>query len=82
MLEIIEKFRRSPKDTGSSEVQIALMTERIRVISDHLKTHPKDFHSQRGLMKSINQRRSLLSYLKKCHTDRYQQVVAQLGLRH
>lgn len=82
MLEIIEKFRRNPKDTGSSEVQIALMTERIRIISDHLKTHPKDFHSQRGLMKSINQRRSLLAYLKRSHTDRYYQIVGQLGLRH
>ena len=82
MLDIIEKFRRNPKDTGSSEVQIALMTERIRTISDHLKTHPKDFHSQRGLMKSINQRRSLLAYLKRAHVDRYQHVVSQLGLRH
>lgn len=82
MKEIIQKFQRSPKDTGSSEVQIILMTERIQSVSEHLKAHPKDFHSRRGLMKSINQRRSLLSYLKRENQSRYQEVIGALGLRH
>lgn len=78
---IIEKFRRHPKDTGSSEVQIALLTARIKALEEHLKIHKKDFHSRRGLMKLIGQRRALLNYLRKKDFSRYQNLLKELGLK-
>ena len=77
----VKSFQRSPLDTGSSETQIAQLTKRINELSQHFKTHKKDFHSQTGLIKIINRRKKLLSYLKKNHFKRYQSVVHQLGLR-
>ncbi|MCS7278657.1 MAG: 30S ribosomal protein S15 [Thermodesulfobacteriaceae bacterium] len=78
---LIEKFRRHPKDTGSSEVQIALLTVRIKTLEEHLKTHKKDFHSRRGLMKLIGQRRALLNYLRRKDFSRYQNLLKELGLK-
>lgn len=80
-LEIIERFRVHDGDTGSPEVQIALLTERINYLTEHLKTHKKDYHSQRGLLKMVGRRRGLLNYLKENDPERYQAVVAKLGLR-
>ena len=77
----VQSFKRSSADTGSSETQIAQLTKRINELSQHFKTHKKDFHSQTGLIKIINRRKKLLSYLKKNHFKRYQSVVHQLGLR-
>ena len=77
----IQSFKRSSVDTGSSETQIAQLTKRINELAQHFKTHKKDFHSQTGLIKIINRRKKLLSYLKKNHFKRYQSVVHQLGLR-
>jgi small subunit ribosomal protein S15 len=79
--EIMEQFRVHPADTGSPEVQIALLTERIRQVAEHLKTHRKDFHSRRGLMMMVGQRRRLLRYLRREDPARYQALVARLGLR-
>jgi small subunit ribosomal protein S15 len=79
--DIIDKFRAHEKDTGSPEVQIALLTERINMITDHLKTHNKDFGSRRGLLKLVGQRRRLLDYLKAKESVRYKAVVESLGLR-
>ena len=79
--EIIATFKREEKDTGSSEVQIALLTERIRELTEHLKVHPKDNHSKRGLLHKVGQRKSLLNYLAKNDVTRYQNVVKELGLR-
>ena len=79
--DIIDKFRVHEKDTGSPEVQIALLTERINMITDHLKTHNKDFGSRRGLLKLVGQRRRLLDYLKTKESMRYKAVVESLGLR-
>jgi small subunit ribosomal protein S15 len=79
--EIIDKFRVHESDTGSPEVQIALLTERINMITDHLKTHNKDFGSRRGLLKLVGQRRRLLDYLKVKESMRYKAVVESLGLR-
>jgi small subunit ribosomal protein S15 len=79
--DIIGKFRVHEKDTGSPEVQIALLTERINMITDHLKTHNKDFGSRRGLLKLVGQRRRLLDYLKAMESLRYKAVVESLGLR-
>ena len=79
--EIIATFKREEKDTGSSEVQIALLTERIKVLTDHLKVHPKDNHSRRGLLKMVGKRRNLLNYLAKKDVNRYREIVAKLGLR-
>jgi len=78
---IIENFRRHPNDTGSPEVQIALLTARIKQLENHLKTHRKDFHSRRGLMKLIGQRRALLRYLKRTDFERYQNLIQSLGLK-
>ncbi len=78
---IIEKFQRHEKDTGSSEVQIALLTARIRHLTEHLKTHKKDHHSRRGLLKMVGQRRGLLSYLKENEVARYQLILNKLELR-
>lgn len=79
--EIIEQFKNHEKDTGSSEVQIALLSERIQYLTEHFKTHKKDHHSRRGLLKLVAQRRRLLDYLKENNLDKYKLVVEKLGLR-
>ena len=79
--ELIKKFAQSEGDTGSPEVQIALLTDRIVYLTDHFKTHKKDHHSRRGLLKLVGRRRRLLRYLKSNHPDRYQTVIKSLGLR-
>ena len=79
--EIIEKYRLDEKDTGSPEVQIALLTERINELTEHLKTHKKDNHSRRGLLKMVGKRRNLLNYLTKKDVQRYRDIVEKLGLR-
>ncbi len=79
--EIVKKFQKHPKDTGSPEVQIALLTARINHLTEHFKTHPKDHHSRRGLLKMVGKRRKLLEYLKREDFERYQKVVKKLGLR-
>ncbi len=79
--EIIGKFQTHEKDTGSSEVQIALLSERIRYLTEHFKLHKKDHHSRRGLLKLVGKRRKLLNYLKENKIDRYRVIIDQLGLR-
>lgn len=79
--EIIEKFKLHGKDTGSPEVQIALLSNRITYLTDHFKTHKKDHHSRRGLLKLVGQRRKLLNYLKKSGLSRYQLIIKELGIR-
>ena len=79
--EIIDDFKQHPADTGSPEVQIALLSERISYLTDHFKVHKKDHHSRRGLLKLVGQRRQLLNYLKKKSVDRYNTVIERLGLR-
>jgi len=78
---IVEEFRLHEKDTGSTEVQVALLTERINQLTEHLKVHRHDHHSQRGLIKLVGQRRRLLAYLKREDLARYQALIAKLGLR-
>ena len=78
---VIEKYKRGEKDTGSTEVQIALLTSRINHLADHLKTHEKDFHSRQGLFKMIGRRRRLLEYLKRTDVERYRAVIGTLELR-
>lgn len=77
----IAEFQRFPQDTGSPEVQIALLTDRINSLSEHLKVHRKDLHSQRGLLKMVGQRRRLLRYLQREDPQRYREVLERLGLR-
>lgn len=79
--EIIEKFRIHENDTGSPEVQIAILTYQIRHLTEHLKVHKKDFHSRRGLLKMVGQRRRLLNYVKGKDIDRYRKLINELGLR-
>lgn len=79
--QIIKEFAKSQNDTGSPEVQIAILTERIKDLSEHMKVHAKDFHSRRGLMKMVSERRSLLSYLKKQELKRYEDIIRRLNLR-
>jgi len=79
--EIIETYRRDESDTGSSEVQIALLTERIKELTEHLKVHQKDNHSRRGLLKMVGKRRSLLNYLAKKDINRYREIKEKLKLR-
>ena len=79
--QIIEKYRRDEKDTGSPEVQIALLTERIKELTEHLKSNPNDNHSRRGLLKMVGSRRNLLNYLAKKDVQRYRDIVAKLNLR-
>ena len=79
--EIIAKYGRKEGDTGSPEVQIALLTGRIQELTEHLKVHKKDHHSRRGLLMMVGQRRSLLDYLKKTDIERYRAIVAALGIR-
>ena len=79
--EIIKEYRRDEKDTGSPEVQIALLTERINELTEHLKNNPNDNHSRRGLLKMVGNRRNLLNYLADKDIQRYRDIVAKLGLR-
>jgi small subunit ribosomal protein S15 len=79
--EIIEKFKRHEGDTGSPEVQIALLSERITYLTEHFKTHKKDHHSRRGLLKMVGQRRRLLDYLINQDIERYRTVIKELGIR-
>ena len=78
---IIEQYGRKPGDTGSPEVQIAILTFRIRELTEHLKIHQKDHHSRRGLLKLVGQRRGLLAYLKKTDLEGYRKLIEQLGIR-
>ena len=79
--QIIEKFARHEGDTGSPEVQIAVLTKRINDLTEHLKEHHKDHHSRRGLLKMVGHRRNLLAYLQKTDIERYRAIVQKLGLR-
>ena len=79
--EIINTFKRDENDPGSSEVQIALLTERIKELTEHLKVHPKDNHSRRGLLKMVGKRRNLLNYLAKKDINRYREIAQKLSLR-
>jgi len=79
--ELIEKFGRKAGDTGSTEVQIALLTERIRELTEHIKRNPKDHHSGRGLLMMVGKRRGLLDYLKKTDIEKYRSLIAELGIR-
>lgn len=78
---IIEKFRSHPTDTGTPEVQVALLTQRIADLTEHFKTHVKDHHSRRGLLKLVGRRRRLLDYLRNADSERYRKLIAELGLR-
>lgn len=78
---IIEKYKRDEKDTGSPEVQIALLTQRINELTEHLKVHKKDNHSRRGLLKMVGKRRNLLNYLSKKDLNRYREIVEKLQIR-
>jgi small subunit ribosomal protein S15 len=80
-LETIEQYRAHQQDTGSPEVQIALLSQRISHLTEHLKVHHKDHHSRRGLLKMVGKRRSLLDYLRRKEIDRYQRIIQSLGLR-
>ncbi|MDX2100962.1 MAG: 30S ribosomal protein S15 [Alphaproteobacteria bacterium] len=79
--ELIKEYARAEADTGSPEVQVAILSERIRNLTDHLGTHQKDFHSRRGLLVMVGQRRSLLDYLKRKDQKRYESLIQRLGLR-
>jgi small subunit ribosomal protein S15 len=79
--KLVSTFQLHERDTGSPEVQIAILTERINLLTEHLKVHKKDKHSRRGLIKLVNERRRHLQYLAKHHQERYEKIVAQLGLR-
>lgn len=79
--EIIRDYAREEGDTGSAEVQVALLTERITYLTEHFRTHHKDHHSRRGLLKLVGRRRRLLKYLRNNHGDRYKTVIQRLGLR-
>ncbi|MCX7944786.1 MAG: 30S ribosomal protein S15 [Deltaproteobacteria bacterium] len=79
--EIIEKFKTHDRDTGSPEVQIALLTEKIKNLTEHFKVHTKDFHSRRGLIKLVSKRRKLLDYLRLKDFNRYQRLITELGIR-
>jgi len=79
--QVVKQYQRARNDTGSPEVQIALLTERVNSLTDHFKAHVKDFHSRRGLLKMVSQRRKLLDYLKRSDADKYRSVIERLGLR-
>ena len=79
--EIVDQFKLHQKDTGSPEVQIALLSKRISYLTDHFKIHKKDHHSRRGLLKLVGQRRRLLNYLKKTEVKRYKNIIKELGIR-
>ena len=78
---IIAEYGRTPNDTGSPEVQVAILTARIQELTEHLKVNPKDHHSRRGLLKMVGQRRGLLDYLKKIDIERYRSLIERLGIR-
>jgi small subunit ribosomal protein S15 len=80
-LKVIDEYRRAPSDTGSPEVQVALLTARIQDLTGHFAQHKKDHHSRRGLVRMVNSRRKLLDYLKSKDLDRYRDIIARLGLR-
>lgn len=79
--QIVGEHARTENDTGSAEVQIALLTQRIRDLTEHLKIHKKDHHTRRGLLKLVGQRRRLMNYLKKTDIERYRELIAKLGIR-
>ena len=79
--EVIKEYAAKDGDTGSPEVQVAIITERIRNLTDHLKIHKKDFHSRRGLLKLVGQRRRLLDYVKGKQVTRYEEIIKRLGIR-
>ena len=79
--KVIEQYQHGTSDTGSPEIQIALLSKRIEFLSEHFSTHKKDHHSRHGLLKMVNTRRKLLDYLKKKNNDRYQSLISSLGLR-
>jgi len=79
--QIVKDYQRATSDTGSPEVQVALLTARISMLTDHFKQHVKDHHSRRGLLKMVSRRRKLLDYLKRTDAERYRQVIDRLGLR-
>ena len=79
--ELVKKYARSKNDTGSAEVQIAILTEEIKSLTEHLKEHNHDHHSRRGLLRKVGQRRSMLNYLAKKDVTRYREIVSKLGLR-
>ena len=79
--EVIEQYKTHEKDTGSPEVQVAILTERINHLTEHLRTHQKDHHSRRGLLQMVGQRRRLLNYLKKNQLKRYRTLIERLGIR-
>ena len=79
--EVIEKYKLSDQDTGSADVQVALLSERINALMDHFNLHKKDHHSRRGLLMMVNKRRKLLDYLKNKNISQYQQLISKLGLR-
>ena len=79
--EIIDRFKLHDKDTGSPEVQVAILSNRINYLTEHFKTHKKDHHSRRGLLKLVGQRRRLLNYLRRTDVQRYQNIIKELGLR-
>ena len=78
---ILKSYQRTASDTGSSEVQVALLTDRISYLTEHFKVHPKDHHSRRGLLRMVSRRRKLLDYLKSRNTDSYRSLIEKLGLR-
>ncbi|HEY5594022.1 MAG TPA: 30S ribosomal protein S15 [Nitrospiria bacterium] len=80
-LDVMKKFGSHPKDTGSPEVQIALLSSQINSLSDHFKTHKKDHHSRHGLLRMVSQRRKLLNYLQREDVNRYKQIIDKLGIR-
>ena len=79
--EVVSTFGQGDADTGSTEVQVALLTRRIEYLTEHLRTHAKDHHSRRGLLKLVSQRRRLLNYLRRTEPDRYRALIEKLGLR-
>jgi small subunit ribosomal protein S15 len=78
----IEKYKTHTSDTGSTKVQVAVLTERINYLTDHFRTHPKDHHSRQGLLKMVGKRRRLLEYMKRTDLETYRQLIQDLGLRH
>ena len=79
--QVVQQYQRSANDTGSTEVQVALLTERINSLTEHFKAHVKDFHSRRGLLKLVSQRRKLLDYLRRSDADKYRSIIERLSLR-
>lgn len=79
--EIVKKYQQAPKDTGSSQVQLALLTAKIKELTEHFKIHKKDFHSMRGLIRMVSRRKKILSYLNKKDSNQYKQIIKDLGLR-